>query len=64
MPGQFNPANSVILALHLIVIALGLGGAWILEIPLSHLGFGFLFGVALYSMYWRHIYGFWPEREN
>lgn len=46
---------------HLIVIGLGLGGAWILEIPFTHLGFGFLFGVALYSLYWRHIYGYWPE---
>ena len=51
----------MILAAHIAVIALGGLGVLVLEIPLAHLGFGFLFGVALYSLYWRHIYGFWPE---
>ena len=48
---------------HVSVIALALLGALMLEIPLNHLSFGFLCGVAVFSMYWRHIYGFWPE-EN
>lgn len=53
----------MILAAHLGIVGIGLGGAWLLDIPFNHLGFGFIFGVALYSMYWRHVYGFWPEKE-
>lgn len=46
---------------HVIAIALAGLGTWILEIPVAHLGYGAVIGVAIYSLYWRIMYGHWPD---
>lgn len=47
--------------LHVLIISLALGGAHWLEIPIKHLGFGFICGIAFYSLFWRYYYGYWPD---
>ena len=59
--------NRWLLLLHLVMMALAGSALWWLwdydhpMKPLGDFGFGFVFGVALYSLYWRIMYGYWPD---
>lgn len=50
-----------VLLVHFVILGLLALGALTWNVPLYHLGLGFLAGVALYSLFWRYWYGFWPD---
>ena len=51
----------VILLAHLALLFWAALALLVLDIPLDHLGYGFVLGVGLYSLHWRHTYGYWPD---
>jgi hypothetical protein len=51
----------MILLAHIAVLLISGGLVLFLHTMGPTFGWGVVFGIAIYSLYWRHKYGFWPN---
>ena len=51
----------LVLAAHFVFVASALGWMFYSGLSIYDTGAGFVLGIALYSLFWRWRYGFWPD---
>lgn len=50
-----------ILAAHFVLVAVLFGLALYFGLSIPSMAFGIVLAIALYSLFWRWRYGFWPD---
>ena len=63
LPGD-NPdlkLDVLVMAAHFILVVVLFGLALYLDPSIPSMAFGFILGVAFYSLFWRWRYGHWPD---
>lgn len=44
-----------------VLVTLALGTMYFINVDVMDYALGFISGIALYSLFWRWRYGFWPD---